>query len=105
MVLTGVHLEVPAGSFISVLGPRAAARRPCCDVLAGFERPDRGTVAIGGRTVDDGRNHVPAEQRRIGYVSQEGSLFPHLTVGANVAFGLPGASVSARWANCSTPWA
>jgi iron(III) transport system ATP-binding protein len=88
-VLTGVHLEVPAGSFISVLGPSGSGKTTLLRVLAGFERPDRGTVAIAGRTVDDGRSHVPPEQRRIGYVSQEGSLFPHLTVGANVAFGLP----------------
>jgi iron(III) transport system ATP-binding protein len=88
-VLAGVHLEVPTGSFISVLGPSGSGKTTLLRVLAGFERPDRGTVAIGGRTVDDGRSHVPAEQRRIGYVSQEGSLFPHLTVGANVAFGLP----------------
>jgi iron(III) transport system ATP-binding protein len=88
-VLTGVHLEVTAGSFVSVLGPSGSGKTTLLRVLAGFERPDRGTVAIGGTTVDDGRSHVPAEQRRIGYVSQEGSLFPHLTVGANVVFGLP----------------
>jgi iron(III) transport system ATP-binding protein len=88
-VLTGVHLEVAAGSFISVLGPSGSGKTTLLRVLAGFERPDRGSVAIGGRTVDDGHSHVPAEERRIGYVSQEGSLFPHLTVGANVAFGLP----------------
>jgi iron(III) transport system ATP-binding protein len=58
-------------------------------VLAGFERADTGTVTIGGRMIDGPDVHVPPEQRRIGYVPQEGSLFPHLTVAANVAFGLP----------------
>jgi iron(III) transport system ATP-binding protein len=56
-------------------------------ILAGFERPDRGSVSIGGVTVDDDRCHVPPDGRRIGYVSQEGSLSPHLTVEANVPFG------------------
>ncbi|MGO9659204.1 MAG: ABC transporter ATP-binding protein [Acidimicrobiales bacterium] len=88
-VLTGVHLEVPAGSFTAVLGPSGSGKTTLLRVLAGFERPDKGTVTIAGATVDDDRRHVPAERRRIGYVSQEGSLFPHLNVGANVAFGLP----------------
>jgi len=88
-VLTGVDLEVPAGSFTAVLGPSGSGKTTLLRVLAGFERPDQGTVAIGGATVDDEHSHVPADRRRIGYVSQEGSLFPHLTVGSNVAFGLP----------------
>jgi iron(III) transport system ATP-binding protein len=84
-----VHLEVPAGGLTAVLGPSGSGKTTLLRVLAGFERPDHGTVAIGGTTVDDEGSHVPAERRRIGYVPQEGSLFPHLTVGANVAFGLP----------------
>jgi iron(III) transport system ATP-binding protein len=46
-------------------------------------------VSLGGRTLDDGRAYVPPEQRSVGYVPQEGALFPHLSVRANVAFGLP----------------
>jgi iron(III) transport system ATP-binding protein len=88
-VLAGLDLTVPAGSFTSVLGPSGSGKTTLLRVLAGFERPDRGRVAIGGTTVDDDRSHVPAERRRTGYVSQEGSLFPHLTVAANVGFGLP----------------
>jgi iron(III) transport system ATP-binding protein len=57
-------------------------------VVAGFERADRGHVTIGGRTVEDAERALPPEQRGIGYVPQEGSLFPHLTVAANVGFGL-----------------
>jgi iron(III) transport system ATP-binding protein len=57
-------------------------------VIAGFERADQGTVAIGGKTVDGAGGFVAPEYRRIGYVPQEGSLFPHLTVERNIAFGL-----------------
>ena len=58
-------------------------------MIAGFERADAGSVAIGGRVVDDAELYVAPEHRGIGYVPQEGALFPHLSVGRNVAFGLP----------------
>jgi iron(III) transport system ATP-binding protein len=88
-VLTGLDLEVPPGTFTAVLGPSGSGKTTLLRILAGFERPDQGSVTIGGVTVDGERCHVPAQRRRIGYVSQEGSLFPHLTVQANVGFGLP----------------
>jgi iron(III) transport system ATP-binding protein len=93
-VLTGLDLEVPAGSLTAILGPSGSGKTTLLRVLAGFERADAGTVAIGDRAVDgpaaNGRSvHVPPERRRIGYVPQEGSLFPHLTVAANAGFGLP----------------
>jgi len=88
-VLTGLDLKVAAGTMTAVLGPSGSGKTTLLRILAGFERPDRGSVTIGGVTVDDDRRHVPADRRRIGYVSQEGSLFPHLTVAANVGFGLP----------------
>ncbi len=87
-VLTGVDLTVEGGSFAAVLGPSGSGKTTLLRLLAGFDRPDRGSVTIGGTTVDDDRHHVPSERRRIGYVSQEGSLFPHLNVRANIAFGL-----------------
>ena len=92
-VLAGVDLEVPAGSFTAILGPSGSGKTTLLRVLAGLERADRGTVMIGSTVVDGGddqrERYVPAERRRIGYVSQEGSLFPHLNVEANVGFGLP----------------
>jgi iron(III) transport system ATP-binding protein len=88
-VLTGVDLEVPDGSLTAILGPSGSGKTTLLRLLAGFDRADRGEIVIGGTVVDDDRTHVPPERRRIGYVPQEGSLFPHLTVAANVAFGLP----------------
>jgi iron(III) transport system ATP-binding protein len=87
-VLTGVDLEVPAGSLTAILGPSGSGKTTLLRVVVGFERVDRGEVRIGGKVVDDGDRYVSPEDRSIGYVPQEGALFPHLTVGRNVAFGL-----------------
>ena len=88
-VLRGVDLSVPEGAFVAVLGASGSGKTTLLRILAGFERPDRGAVRVGDEILDDADRHLPAERRRIGYVSQEGSLFPHLTVAANVGFGLP----------------
>jgi iron(III) transport system ATP-binding protein len=89
-VLSGLDLTVPAGSFTAILGPSGSGKTTLLRLLAGFEQVDAGTIAIGDRVVDGpGHAHVPPERRQIGYVPQEGALFPHLTVAANVGFGLP----------------
>jgi iron(III) transport system ATP-binding protein len=87
-VLSGLDLVVPAGSFTAILGPSGSGKTTLLRLLAGFQAPDRGTVTIGERIVDGEGAHVHPEHRRIGYVPQEGGLFPHLTVAANVTFGL-----------------
>ncbi|MGH3275488.1 MAG: ABC transporter ATP-binding protein [Streptosporangiaceae bacterium] len=89
-VLAGLDLTIPAGSLTAILGPSGSGKTTLLRVLAGFDLPDAGTVAIGEQVVDGPEAHVPPERRRIGYVPQEGSLFPHLTAAANVSFGLPG---------------
>ncbi len=88
-VLADLDLEVPAGSLTAILGPSGSGKTTLLRIVAGFERADSGTVTIGDQVVDSERAHVAPERRRIGYVPQEGSLFPHLTVAANVGFGLP----------------
>jgi ABC-type sulfate transport system permease component/ABC-type uncharacterized transport system YnjBCD ATPase subunit len=88
-VLTGVDLEVPAGSLTAILGPSGSGKTTLLRLLAGFERADAGTIGIGDAMVDGPGAYVAPERRRIGYVPQEGSLFPHLTVAGNGGFGLP----------------
>jgi iron(III) transport system ATP-binding protein len=88
-VLAGLDLEVPAASLTAILGPSGSGKTTLLRLLAGFEIPDRGTIRIGKSVVDSDDRHVHPEHRKIGYVPQEGGLFPHLTVAANVAFGLP----------------
>src|ERR1039457_4347489 len=87
-VLTGLNLEVPAGSLTAILGPSGSGKTTLLRVLAGFERADAGTVTIGTAVADGPGVHLPPDRRRIGYAPQEGSLSPHLTVEANVGFGL-----------------
>jgi iron(III) transport system ATP-binding protein len=88
-VLRGVDLAVPSGSFTAILGSSGSGKTTLLRIVAGFERPDGGEVRLGERVVDDGAHHfLPCEKRHIGYVPQEGALFPHLSVGRNVAFGL-----------------
>jgi iron(III) transport system ATP-binding protein len=90
VVLDGVSLEIEAGSLTAILGASGSGKTTLMRLIAGFERADTGTISLGGRTVDDGgRTFQQPEKRRIGYVPQEGALFPHLSVGRNVAFGLP----------------
>src|SRR2546429_3607120 len=88
-VLAGLDLEVPAGSLTAILGPSGSGKTTLRRLLAGFERAVAGTIAIGGVQVDGAGTYLPPARRRIGYVPQEGSLFPHLTVAGNVGFGLP----------------
>jgi iron(III) transport system ATP-binding protein len=88
--LRGVDLVVPTGSFTAVLGPSGSGKTTLLRVIAGFERADRGTVSLGGLVVEDDHHHEPPERRRVGYVPQEGALFPHLTVEKNVGFGVAG---------------
>jgi iron(III) transport system ATP-binding protein len=88
-VLNGVDLAVPAGSFTAILGSSGSGKTTLLRIIAGFERLDRGTVVLGTEAVDGHHTFVPSEHRHIGYVPQEGALFPHLSVGRNVAFGLP----------------
>jgi iron(III) transport system ATP-binding protein len=88
-VLTGVDLTAHAGTLTAILGPSGSGKTTLLRVIAGFERADSGQISLGGVLVDSaGPTCVPSERRRIGYVPQEGSLFPHLTVRKNIAFGL-----------------
>ena len=87
-VLQGVNLEVPAGSLTAVLGLSGCGKTTLLRVIAGFERAERGRVSLASATLDDGHTYIPPEKRSVGYVPQEGALFPHLTVEANVGFGL-----------------
>jgi len=88
--LDGVDLDVEAGSTVAVLGPSGCGKTTLLRILAGFERPDAGTVTIGGRSVATGNIHIPPERRNVGIVAQEGALFPHLDVAGNIGFGLTG---------------
>ena len=88
LVLDNLDLEVPEGSLTAVLGPSGSGKTTLLRLLAGFDRPDEGNISIGGTVVEDGHTHLPPESRRVGYVPQDGALFPHLNAAGNVGFGL-----------------
>lgn len=88
-VLTGVDLHVPRGSLTALLGPSGCGKTTLLRLIAGFDVPDSGRVLIGDRVVASAGRGVAARRRGVGFVPQEGGLFPHLTVAGNVAFGLP----------------
>ena len=79
-----VTLEIASGEFFALLGPSGCGKTTLLRIIAGFERPDRGTVMLDGEDI----THAPPGERAIGMVFQNYALFPHLTVFENVAFGL-----------------
>jgi len=93
-VLCSIDLAVAKGSFFALLGASGSGKTTLLRCVAGFEVIDEGTVEIAGRIVNDATGFVPPERRRVGYVSQDGSLFPHLSVEKNVLFGVPRAQRS-----------
>ncbi len=89
VVLRDVDLAVPTGTLTAILGASGSGKTTLLRAIIGFIELDAGTVTLGGETVADGaRTHVAPDKRAIGYVAQEGALFPHLTAGENVGFGL-----------------
>lgn len=88
--LDNVSLSIPAGSRTAIVGPSGSGKTTLLRMIAGFEFPDSGRIALHGNWLVDDSREVPAHQRNIGYVPQDGALFPHLSVAANIGFGLTG---------------
>ena len=84
-----VTLHVPHGSFTTVLGPSGCGKTTLLRLIAGFLAPESGSISFGDTVVaGDGVRPMPPQSRKVGYVPQEGALFPHLDVAANISFGL-----------------
>jgi len=82
--LQGLDMEIHPGELVALLGPSGCGKTTALRLLAGFDRPDAGTITVGGREV----TKVPAHKRDMGMVFQAYSLFPNMSVRQNVAFGL-----------------
>jgi iron(III) transport system ATP-binding protein len=87
-ILRGVDLVVPSGALFAILGASGSGKTTLLRLVSGFDRADSGVIEIDGRQAAGPGVHVPPERRQVGYVAQEGSLFPHLSVAENVVFGL-----------------
>ena len=84
MVVRDLDLQIRKGEFLTLLGPSGSGKTTCLMMLAGFETPTSGAILIDGRPM----HHVPPRRRGIGMVFQNYALFPHMTVGENLAFPL-----------------
>ncbi|HEX5760915.1 MAG TPA: ABC transporter ATP-binding protein [Thermoanaerobaculia bacterium] len=93
-VLDGVALAVERGEVLALLGPSGSGKTTLLRLLAGFETPDAGRILVAGERLDT----LPPARRNVGMVFQHYALFPHLSVGENVGFGLrlPRAEAAAR---------
>jgi iron(III) transport system ATP-binding protein len=83
-------LGVRAGEILALLGPSGCGKTTVLRLIAGFEQPDGGQIAVGERVVSSPAAYVPPEARHVGMVFQHYALFPHLNVADNVAYGLRG---------------
>ncbi|EEQ93633.1 ABC transporter ATP-binding protein [Brucella sp. ZJ1_1] len=83
-VIDGLNLDIGKGEFVSLLGPSGSGKTTLLMMLAGFESPSSGTIYVDGKPI----NAVPSYKRNMGVVFQNYALFPHMTVGENVAFPL-----------------
>ena len=84
LALDDVSIDVPDGSLTALLGPSGSGKSTLLRVIAGLERPDAGSVEVGGEEA----THLPAQKRDVGFVFQHYAAFKHMTVRDNVAFGL-----------------
>jgi putative spermidine/putrescine transport system ATP-binding protein len=90
VAVAGIDLEVQAGEFFTMLGPSGSGKTTTLRMIAGFEDPSDGTIELAGEDV----SRVPPYDRAVNTVFQDYALFPHMTVGENVAYGLRIAGVA-----------
>ncbi len=86
--VSDLSLAVGAGSRTAIVGPSGSGKTTLLRLIAGFDDPDAGSIALGDTVLADASRAVPPHRRGIGYVAQEGSLFPHLTLADNIGFGM-----------------
>jgi iron(III) transport system ATP-binding protein len=96
VALDRVDLDVAPGGLTAVVGASGSGKTTMLRLIAGFEPPDAGRIALGDQVLANGHDYVPAHRRGIGLVAQEGALFPHLSAGANIAFGMDGGDQARR---------
>ena len=92
----GVDLELHPGELLVLVGPSGCGKSTLLRSIAGLVALDEGSITVGGLVVDDGRSSTPPEHRPVGMVFQDHSLFPHLTIEDNVAFGIRKAPAAER---------
>lgn len=87
-VLRNVSLSLEKGKKLCILGESGSGKSTVLRLIAGLEKPQKGSISIHGEILADERNFMPPEHRGIGMVFQDYALFPHMTVAQNIVFGL-----------------
>ena len=87
-VVRGVDLELHEGEILALLGPSGCGKTTILRTIAGFEKPERGSIKLNGGPIIDTNHWTRPEKRDVGFVFQDYALFPHLNVYDNIAFGL-----------------
>ena len=87
-VVNNVSFEIPDGHIFTLLGPSGGGKTTTLRMIAGFEKPDSGTISIGGKIASNESIFLSPENRKVGMVFQDYALFPHLNVYKNVSFGV-----------------
>jgi len=95
-VVRDVSFAVKPGDILCLLGPSGCGKSTVLRTIAGIERQTAGRIVADGQVLSDGMLHLPPERRGIGLIFQDFALFPHLSVGQNVAFGLSGSRSEVR---------
>ena len=90
VVVDTVSLAIRPGNVTCLLGPSGCGKSTTLRIIAGVEMQDAGSIFVDGNLISDTVFQVPPERRSVGLMFQDFALFPHLSVGANVAFGLKG---------------
>jgi iron(III) transport system ATP-binding protein len=90
LAVDDVSFSLSKGEILTLVGPSGCGKTTTLRIIAGFERPDKGQVILGGKTMTSKDVFVQPEKRNVGMVFQDHALFPHMTVFKNVAFGLAG---------------
>lgn len=86
--VTGINLNILPGERVSILGPSGCGKSSLLRLIAGLEKPSEGEIKIKGIEVSSKEILVPPEKRNVGLVVQDKALFPHLSVYANICFGI-----------------
>ena len=86
--LKNINLDISSGEKVAILGPSGCGKSTLLRLIAGLEKPNTGDIKINGQLVSSNGFLIPPEKRNIGLVVQEKALFPHLSIHANISFGI-----------------
>ncbi len=96
-ILKNLSFSLPAGEILCLLGPSGCGKTTALKTIAGLVKPQQGHIDLFGHSVfSDNKIDLPPQQRSVGFIFQDYALFPHMTIGQNIAYGLPGLSKEER---------